>query len=46
MPQLIHKGDRIAQLIVQPYLSFEWEEVTNLDETQRGDKGFGSTGVN
>lgn len=46
VPQIIHKGDRIAQLIVQPYLSFEWEEVTDLEETQRGDKGFGSTGIN
>ena len=46
MPQLIHKGDRIAQLIVQPYLEFEWEEVKELDETRRGANGFGSTGTN
>lgn len=42
--QLITKGDRIAQLIVQPYCSFEWQEVDELDDTERGEGGFGSTG--
>lgn len=42
--QLIRQGDRIAQLIVQPYCSFEWQEVDKLDDTERGDGGFGSTG--
>lgn len=42
--QLIKKGDRIAQLIVQPYCSFEWQEVDELDDTERGEGGFGSTG--
>ena len=42
--QFISKGDRIAQLIVLPYLSIEFEEVENLNETERGEGGFGSTG--
>jgi dUTP pyrophosphatase len=46
VPQMINKGDRIAQLIVQPYLNFEWVEVDELDDTDRGDGGFGSSGKN
>ncbi len=37
-------GERIAQLVVMPYLSVEFEEVAALDETARGAGGFGSTG--
>ena len=37
-------GDRVAQLVVLPYLSVEFEETDALDETQRGEGGFGSTG--
>ena len=37
-------GDRIAQLVVLPYLSVEFEEAAELDETLRGAGGFGSTG--
>ena len=44
--QVLHRGDRIAQLIVQPYIPVELNEVTELDETERGDGGFGSTGTN
>jgi len=40
----IRKGDRIAQLVVVPYLG-ESVEVDNLDETERGEAGFGSSGV-
>ena len=40
----IHKGDRIAQMVVLPYLSVTFEEVDELDETDRGAGGFGSTG--
>lgn len=36
--------ERIAQLIVMPYLAVEFEEVAELSETQRGSGGFGSTG--
>ena len=37
-------GDKIAQLIIQPYLAPEMELVDELPETDRGDNGFGSTG--
>ena len=42
--QVIKPGDRIAQLVVMPYISVEWAEVERLDVTQRGADGFGSTG--
>lgn len=44
VPQTIHGGDRIAQLIVQPFLAVKWEEAEELDSTERGDGGFGHTG--
>lgn len=37
-------GDKIAQLIIQPYIAPELELVDALEETERGDAGFGSTG--
>ena len=37
-------GDRIAQLVVMPYLAVEFDEVEELDATERGEGGFGSTG--
>ena len=45
-PQVIKCGDRIAQLIIQPYYSFNLKEVEELSDTERGDGGFGSTGKN
>lgn len=45
-PQILHRGDRIAQLIVQPYISIDLIETDTLDETERGAGGFGSTGSN
>ena len=44
VPQTIRHGDRIAQMIVMPCLPVEFCEVDNLDETERGEGGFGSTG--
>lgn len=43
-PFTIHNGDRIAQLVVSPILLPEIEEATELNETERGTGGFGSTG--
>lgn len=43
-PYTVHKGDRIAQLIIQSCLLPELELVSHLDETERGNGGFGSTG--
>ena len=37
-------GDRICQLIIIPYPSIEFEEVNELNNTERGAGGFGSTG--
>ena len=45
LPQTIHHGERIAQLVVTPVLIPEYVEVENLSETSRGTGGFGSTGV-
>lgn len=40
----ITPGERIAQLVVMPYLALEFEEVSELSGTKRGEGGFGSTG--
>ena len=42
--RMVEKGERIAQLVIMPYLSTEFEEVEELSETQRQAGGFGSTG--
>ncbi len=42
--QWVEKGERIGQLVVLPYLPIEFEEVDSLEETERGEGGFGSTG--
>jgi dUTP pyrophosphatase len=44
-PFTVERGDRIAQLVVQRVEQFEWEEVDDLDVTDRDTFGFGSTGV-
>jgi dUTP pyrophosphatase len=41
----IKKGDRIAQLIIHKTFMIEWEEVEQLDESERGSGGFGHTGI-
>jgi dUTP pyrophosphatase len=41
----ISRGDRIAQLVIAPVEQVEWNQVESLDETTRGEGGFGSTGV-
>ncbi|HSQ94822.1 MAG TPA: dUTP diphosphatase [Croceibacterium sp.] len=43
-PFAIHRGDRIAQLVLAPVTLAEWDEVAELDDTARGAGGFGSTG--
>ena len=42
--KLIMPGERIAQLVILPYLPVTFEEVDELTNTERGDCGFGSTG--
>ncbi|CAG2214482.1 unnamed protein product [Mytilus edulis] len=43
---VVNKGDRIAQLICERIYIPELEECENLNATERGDGGFGSTGTN
>ena len=43
---VIKRGDRIAQMIINKIERIEFEEVEELPETERGDGGFGHTGVN
>jgi dUTP pyrophosphatase len=40
----VHRGDRIAQLVIQRVQDVEWDEVESLDDTTRGLGGWGSTG--
>ena len=42
--QIIYPGDRIAQFVLMERFLCDWEEVKELDETDRGEGGFGSTG--
>jgi dUTP pyrophosphatase len=42
--QIINKGDRIAQMVIQKVEQVVLEEVENLEETQRGQGGFGHSG--
>ena len=44
-PIAVTRGDKIAQLVLQPIASAELVEVAELDETARGEGGFGSTGI-
>ena len=41
----VNPGDRIAQLVIQKVESVAWNVVESLDETERGEGGFGSSGV-
>ena len=45
-PYTIQPGERIAQMVIMPVSMMPTEEVSDLDETQRGAGGFGSTGKN
>lgn len=44
-PYTITDGERIAQLVVKEYVRVEWEPTDHIDETRRGDGGFGHTGT-
>ena len=41
----INPGERIAQLVISPIVQGKWIEVEELDDTERGDGGFGHSGV-
>ena len=42
--RVVEKGERIAQVVFIPYVNVSFVEVNELDATDRGDSGFGSTG--
>ena len=42
---VVNDGDRIAQLVIAKYEIAEWEVVDELDKTERGEGGYGHTGV-
>jgi dUTP pyrophosphatase len=44
-PFTIQPGERIAQMVVAEYTEVSWNEVSTLDETERGAGGFGHTGT-
>ena len=41
---VVQTGERIAQMVIARYEKITWNEVAELDETERGAGGFGSTG--
>lgn len=44
-PQIIEDGDRIAQMVVAKYERIDWELAQSLEDSPRGNAGFGSTGM-
>lgn len=44
IPQTVEPNERIAQLVFIPYITDTWQEVDELEETKRGNGGFGSSG--
>ena len=45
LPYTVNKGDKITQMLIVPVKLGTWQKVNELSETERGEKGFGSTGV-
>lgn len=43
--RIIEPNERIAQLVLLPFISMEFQEAVELEETERGVGGFGSTGL-
>ena len=43
-PHMFERGDKISQIVIQPCLYEPVEIVSELDESERGENGFGSTG--
>ncbi len=43
-PFTIQRGERIAQMVIQPVVQAEWDVCEELDATERGEGGFGHTG--
>lgn len=45
-PFIVNDGERIAQMVISNYSRVAWDQVERIDSTERGDGGFGHTGVN
>jgi len=45
MPFCVQRGMRIAQIVIAPVIRVTWSEVSELPRTQRGDAGYGHSGV-
>ncbi len=45
VPQHLQNGERMAQLVIMPYIQAQFTETDNLDNTDRSSGGFGSTGT-
>lgn len=45
LPVIIEHGERIGQILVVPYIKANFQKVDKLEETERGNGGFGSTGA-
>ncbi len=44
-PFVVNDGERICQMVISRYEKINWQQVETLDETERGDGGFGHTGT-
>lgn len=44
-PFTVNPGERICQMVITPYIHVTWDPVDKIDETKRGEGGFGHTGV-
>lgn len=45
-PYTVSMNDRVAQIVICPFVKPKWVHVDSFDETDRGENGFGSSGVN
>lgn len=44
-PFIVNDGERICQMVIAPYTHVEWRQTDTLDDSERGEGGFGHTGV-
>ncbi len=44
-PFTVNDGERVCQMVITRYTRVDWEAVERIDTTERGDGGFGHTGV-
>ena len=44
-PFTVYPGDRVCQLVIVPFAEVEWEPADSLPDSERGERGYGSSGV-